>query len=60
MGFEPIISCLEDRRINQLRYNRTRTAAVINEMLSGFPGFHSRSRGWMINSLLAISYSVLA
>ena len=42
MGLEPTISCLASRRVNQLRYNRTRRAAVINEMLRSFPGFHSR------------------
>lgn len=60
MGLEPTVSCLASRRVNQLRYNRTRTAAVINEMLRGFPGFHSRSKRWVIKSLPAISYSVLA
>lgn len=42
MGLEPTVSCLASRRVNQLRYNRTRRAAVINEMLRSFPGFHSR------------------
>ena len=41
-------------------YTCTRTAAVINEMLRGFPGFHSRNGRWVIKSLPAISHSVLA
>ena len=40
-GFGPTRAVLETARL-PLSYAPTRTAAVINEMLRGFPGFLSR------------------
>ena len=59
MGLEPTVSCLASRRVNQLRYNRTRKAArgtrppnllITSELhyhcaiaAYAMPGYHRRS-----------------
>ena len=43
MGIEPTYLAWK-ASILPLNYTRTRRAAVINEMLRSFPGFHSRNR----------------